>query len=186
MARFTVLPVVLCSFLVAGCFSSVVPAGSTSVGVEPFLNDGVVKKKEGIHGPEAEGMLNILTENRTLFRARFETLTADSQPAEVVKAFRGYVAELEKLDAKPCPVEFRATWTRYLKAWRELNNTLGRLPNAYEDVEFLDALQYLFRGNTDKGRKLGGDVMAAVKQVNKSHQQVYAAADNYGIEKSRE
>lgn len=185
MTRFFAWPAVVCCFLIAGCNPSPTvgpPPGS----IEPFLITGAVKKKDGIHGPEAEGMLTILTENRTLFRSRFETLKADSQPTEVVKAFQVYVTELEKLDAKPCPVEFRGTWLRYLKAWRELNSALGRLPSAYEDVEFLDALQHLFRGNTEKGRKLGGDVMAAVKTVNKTHQQVYAAAQNYGIETSGE
>lgn len=182
MVRIYSWPVLAGCFLIAGCFSASPQAGPTPGSVEPFLVDGVAKKKDGIHGPEAEAMLTLLNENRTQFRARFETLKADSQPSEVVKAFQGYVVDLEKLPTKDCPVEFRASWLRYLKAWKELNTTLGRLPNAYEDVEFLDALQYLFRGNTEKGKKLGGDVMAAVKSVNKTHQQIYAAANNYGIE----
>ena len=184
MTRFYAWPVVCCCFLIAGCFSPP-PSGLAPGSIEPFLNDGVAQKKDGIHGPEAEGMLTLLSENRTAFRARFESFTADSQPAEVVKAFQGYVAELEKLDVKPCPIEFRAAWNRYLKSWKELNGMLGRLPNAYEDVEFLDALQYLFRGNAEKGKKLGGDVMMAVKNVNRAHQQIYAAAQNYGIEIER-
>ena len=62
---------------------------------------------------------------------------------------------------------------------------VGRLPDAYEDTEFTDALTGLFKSDPNRGKSLGGDMVDAVKAITKSHDELYRSAEGYGLEVDR-
>ena len=156
-----------------------------AVGIQPFLKDRNAKKK--VDSPataEQDAILRVLDENKTHFKSGFESINADSQPTAVTKMFGTYLDKIDKIDLKNCPLEFRGAWSRYVKAWKALHAKMGRLPDDYEDVTFMDALQSLFRNETEKGKLLGGDVMQAVKQVTTTYAALFSALSVYQIDVS--
>lgn len=156
-----------------------------AVGIQPFLKDRNVKKKvDSTVTAEQDAILRVLDENKTHFKSGFEFITTESQPTAVTKMFGTYLDKIDKIDLKNCPLEFRGAWSRYVKAWKALHTKIGRLPDAYEDVTFMDALQSTFRNETEKGKVLGGDVMQAVKQVVTTYAELFSALSVYQIDVS--
>ena len=167
----------------AGCSGSSDEKVPTVAAVQPFVAEKTVRPKaDASPTPEQAAIAAVLEVNKTEFNARFEGLAAEATPADVKKLFAGYVEAVEKQETAGCPIAFRAAWTRHLKDWKTLTTSIGRLPNAYEGVEFLDMVQALFQGSSEKGKPLGADVVNGVKAVLKSLADVHTAAERAGME----
>ncbi len=148
----------------------------------PLLTEKTVHAKgNGPSTPEQDAILNVLQADRDQFKAGYDALRADSQPSALCKMIAKYQEHLEKTEAAGCPSQFRSARDRHAAAWQQLHDALSRLPDAYEGGEFMDALQALFHNSPVRGRSLGGDVIAAVEQVNGTYDEVYASAAGYGL-----
>ncbi len=156
---------------------------TTVAALAPFVVERSVRPK-GDATPTAEqaAIQSLLASNRSEFNARFETLTAEATPSAVTKVLTGYVEAVDRLDLAGCPLGVRSAFKRQVKDWKALAAALGRLPNAYDDVEFMDMLQSLFQNASDRGKPLGADVGNAVKAINKSLGELHAAAEKAGME----
>lgn len=165
----------------AGCESSE-DAAPEPVGLKPLLKDRPARKKDDTPATvEQEAVLRVLEANREQFKAQYATLVADSQPTHVTKAFGAYLDGADKIDTKHSPLEFKAAWNRHLKAWKAFHAALGTLPDMYEDVEFMEMMMGLFNGSQEKAKPLGGDVVAAARKLITSQNQLYTAAEGYGV-----
>jgi hypothetical protein len=170
-----------------GCgygFNPTKPAAATDRPVEaPLPSRAAQKRADGTPDQEAiQAALDLLkTKNAELFGR----LKADAQPS----AYKALAAEMGAAvkghDLGVAPAEFKAVWERHRKAWKQLHGILAKLPDAYEDTEFSDAIGGLFKGDPTRGRSLGGDMVDAVKAVTKSHDDLYRSAENYGLEVER-
>jgi len=151
--------------------------------VAPFVVERAVRPKgDATPTGEQAAVQALLAANRTEFNTRFEALTAEATPSDVTKTLAGYVAAMEQQPVAGCPVPVRAAFGRHLKDWKALAAALGRLPNAYEGVEFLDMMQSLFVNSSERGKPLGADVANAVRAVNKSLGELHAATEKAGME----
>lgn len=180
------LPTLVCAAALLGASAGCSGSGEDKSGVaavKPFLVEKLVRPKaDATPTAEQAAIQGLMEANRAEFNTRFETLTAESTPADVKKAFAGYCEAVEKHDVAGCPLQFRAAFTRHLKDWKALTAALGRLPNAYEGVEFMDMLQALFQNASERGKPLGADVVNGVKAVAKSLADLHAAAERAGME----
>lgn len=173
------LPAVALLVPAAGCFKK----AEASRAVAPFLPTKTVKPKgTGPSTPEQDALIRVLDADKAAIKAGFDTLAVDSQPSAFVKMMDGFDGHFDKTDTAGCPTEFKAARTRYAKGWGRLRAVLEKFPDAYEDVEFMDAMGALFRNDRAKGRKLGGEVMDAVQALNGAYAEVYTSAEGYGIE----
>ncbi len=151
-------------------------------GLRPLLKDRPARKKgDGPATLEQEAILRVLEASREEFKTQCATLAADSQPTQVTKAFGAYLDAADKIDTKPSPLEFKAAWNRHLKAWRAFHAAVGTLPDMFEDVEFMEMMTALFHGSQDKAKPLGGDVTAAARKLVASQNQLFTAAEGYGV-----
>ena len=149
----------------------------------PFVVERSVRPKgDATPTSEQAAIQSLLGANRAEFNTRFETLTAEATPLQVTKVLNGYVEAVEKLDVSGCPLGVRAAFKRQVKDWKALTAALRSLPNAYDDVEFMEMLQSLFQNASERGKPLGADVGNAVKAVNKSLGELHAAAEKAGME----
>lgn len=139
-------------------------------------------KGNGPVTPEQDAVLRVLEWDKEAFKAGFDSLQVDSQPSAFVKMMAEFDDRFHKADLACCPAEFRAARSRYIKSWEKLRAVLGKFPDAYEDVEFMDAIGALFRHDRAKGRKLGGEVMDAVEQLHAAYAEMYTSAEGYGID----
>lgn len=173
------------SLSVVGCSKPAPPPANPKAAKPWFDEKKHHRKGEGPSTPQQDAILKVLDEDRQHFKTGFETLQADSQPSNVSKMIADYLSHRDQADLAPCPSEFVAAHQRHTKAWRQLQTALARLPDAYEGLEFMDALFGLFHGDSTKGRPLGGDVIQAVKKINQAFAEEYTAAEVYGIETDR-
>lgn len=171
-------------FGVLGCGSGS-EDGPTVARVEPFVKERSARPRSDSPTPEQAAVQRLLDAKNAEFRTRFETLVAESRPADVKAMLKGFHEATEKLDVAGCPVPVRATWTKHLKAWKDLTSAIGRLPDTYEGVEFMDTLHSLFRGNAEKGKPLGGDVVAGVQNVLKTTSELHTAVEQAGLSMSK-
>ena len=165
-----------------GCDRFQASAGGQT-GPSALLPDKTAKRKsDGSSTPGQEAIVRVLETDKEQFTAGYNTLQTSSQPSEVGKFIGSYVAHLEQSDAGGCPFEFREARKRHAQAWALLKTVIERHPDAYDDVEFMDSLGHLFRGEKTRGRKLGGDVIDAVARVIETHGELYKLAEGYGVE----
>jgi hypothetical protein len=115
----------------------------------------------------------------------YDGLKADAQPSTVKQIAGDVAAAMKGHDLGVAPGEFKTVWERHRKAWKALHTAVSRLPDAYEGTEFTDALTGLFKNDPTRGRSLGGDMVDAVRAVAKSHEDLYASAENYGLQIER-
>ena len=156
---------------------------STVAALAPFVVERSVRPKGDATATAEQAAIQALLEaNRAEFNGRFAGLTAEATPADVTKTLAGYAAAMEQQPLAGCPLPVRAVFGRHVKDWKALTSALGRLPNAYEGVEFLDMLQALFQSASERGKPLGADVVNAVRAVTKSLGELHAAAEKAGME----
>ena len=167
---------------VAGC-SDTAEEKSGVAALTPFVVERSVRPKGDATATTEQAAIQVLLEaNRTEFNSHFASLTAEATPADVTKALAGYVAAMEQQPLAGCPLPVRAAYGRHLKDWKALTAALGRLPNAYEGVEFLDMLQSLFQNASERGKPLGADVVNGVRAVSRSLADLHAATEKAGME----
>ena len=70
---------------------------------------------------------------------------------------------------------------KYKAATPPLVKALGRLPDHFPGTEFHDALAGLFRNKTDDGKKLGGEVVKAVKDYTDALAKLQDAAGQFAV-----
>jgi hypothetical protein len=169
-------------FVAVGCERFQASAGNQNGPVGWLPNKTAKRKADGTGTPGQESIARVLEADKERFNAGFASLPADAQPSVVGKFIGGYVEHLEKFDTTGCPYEVRAARERHAKAWTLLKTTIERHPDAYDDVDFMDQLGCLFRKDKIKGRKLGGDVVEAVSRVSETFDEIYKAAEGYGVE----
>lgn len=150
---------------------------------EPLLlPKNAQKRPDSQSTPDQDAVLRVLEELKTASKTGFDGLRIDAQPSAVTKMAQAVVGTMDKTDLGGCPTEFLHAFQKHHKAWKGFVAAVGRLPDgAYEDVEFMDSLYGLFRNDPHRGKVLGGDVVAAVKKVNVSYNELYAVAEGYGI-----
>ncbi len=166
----------------AGC-SEPVEDKSGVAALTPFVAERTVRPKGDAAATAEQAAIQALMEaNRSEFNSRFAALTAEATPADVTKTLAGYAAAMEQQPLAGCPLPVRAAFGRHLKDWKALAAALGRLPNAYEGVEFLDMLQALFQSASERGKPLGADVVNGVRAVTKSLTELHAATEKAGLE----
>ena len=178
------LLVVLPLVAAVGCGYGFNPGRSTAPGkrpVEPLLQSKGAQKKADA-GPAQEAMLAALDALKATSKQQFDLLKADAQPSGVRQLAADMVAALKAHDLGAAPEDFKLAWGRHRKAWQALQSAVGHLPDAYEGIDFTDALLGLFKDDPNRGKSLGGDVVEAVKAVTKSHADLYAAAEAHGLE----
>ena len=149
--------------------------------VDPLLAHKATKKK-GDGSPEQEAVVAALEAVKGKSKELFDGLKADAQPSAVRRLAADLAAVMKGLDLGAAPSEFKAVWNRHRKAWLGLQAAVARLPDAYEDTEFTDALTGLFKSDPSRGKSLGGDMVEAVRAVTKSHAELYTAAEAVGLE----
>lgn len=172
------LVVVAALLPVAGCDFG----GDSEEKTPPLLKEKTVSKKgNGPTTSEQDAIMRVLDANKEQFKGGFTGMRAQSQPSAVKKMLAPYLMHLAQADMNGCPDEFKSAHTRHAKAWHQFDIALGRLPDAYNNTEFMDSLYALFAGNKTKGRALGGDIIAAVDRVMTTEAEVYTAATNYGL-----
>ena len=177
---FAVLPLVA----LAGCGYGFNPDRSTAPGkrsVEPLLQPKAAQKRSD-GTPDQEAIQTALDFLKAKTKEGFDALKADSQPSGVKRLADDMGGAMKGFDLGVAPTEFKAVWDRHRKAWKTLQAVVGRLPDAYEETEFVDALTGLFKGDPTRGRSLGGDVVTAVKEITKTHAELYTSAEGYGLE----
>lgn len=180
------LPTLVCATALFGALAGCSGSGDDKpsvAAVKPFVTEKLVRpKSDATPTAEQAAIQTFMEANRAEFNTRFEALTAEATPADVKKAFAGYAEAMAKQEVAGCPLQFRAAFAQHLKDWKALTAALGRLPNAYEGVEFMDMLQSLFQSGSDRGKPLGADVVNGVKAVTKSLADLHAAAERAGME----
>lgn len=140
------------------------------------------KKSDSPSTPEQDAVLRVLEELKTATKTGFDGLRIDAQPSVVTKMAQTVVGTMEKTDMSGCPTEFQHAFQKHQKAWKGFVTAVGRLPDgAYPDVEFMDSLYGLFKNDPQRGKVLGGDVVAAVRKVNASYNELFTVAEGYGI-----
>lgn len=165
---------------VVGCgfFSS----GKDSDRPAPWFAERRFERRESNSStPEQDAIIRVLDGNQEHLTTAFAALARTSQPSAVAVLAREYADHISAGDLAGCPAEFRAAVGRHAQAWKQLAATLARFPDAYEGSEFMTNLGFLFHGDEARGRSLGGDLIAAVGQVNHTYGEQFTAAEGYGI-----
>lgn len=174
------LPVVA----VVGCgygFNPGRSASAASRSIEPLLSaPAIVMKPDARPDQQAIGAALDALQSRS--RELYGPLKADAQPS----AFRQLAGDMAKFlkdhDLGAAPSEFKSAWNRHQKGWKTLQAATARLPDAYEQSDFTDALQGLFKEDPNRGKSLGGDMVDAVKAITKSHTEMFNLAETSGLE----
>lgn len=178
------LIVVLPLLTAVGCGYGFNPGRATPPGkraVEPLLQSPAAQtKSDGT--PEQAAIQAALDLLKAKYKDGFEGLKADAQPSAVKQLAGDVSAAMRGHDLGVAPGEFKTVWERHRKAWKALHTAVGRLPDAYDGTEFTDALTGLFKNDPNRGKSLGGDMVDAVRAVAKSHDDLYASAEDYGLE----
>jgi len=165
-----------------GCLKGKAQASTTRSVTAPLASKSAKAKGNAPVTPEQEAVLRVLAWDKEAIKSGFDSLEVDTQPSAFVKMLLAMEVRFNKADLSLCPTEFKAARGRYIRSWVQLRQALSKFPDAYEDVEFMDAIGGLFRGDRAKGRKLGGEAIDAVEALNGAYAEVYTSAEGYGIE----
>ena len=181
------LPVLLVAAILpaGGCKKkvSVAPAPAAAVAPTAVRAEKTFRKKAGgPTTPEQDAVYRALDDDREHFRQVTDGLRSDAQPSQLAQGLERYHDHLMKTDLGTAPAEFRAAFGRYRTAVGGLHKALARLPDHFEEAAFLQAYFDLARGDSNRSKRLGGDVVKAVRDLNAALAEVYAAAEGYGIE----
>ncbi len=143
-------------------------------------NKAAQKRADGT--PEQEAVHAALDVHKAKAKELNDALKAEAQPSDIKRLCGDLATTMKGHDLGPAPVEFKTAWKKHWRSWQSLQAAVARLPDAYTDTEFTDALAGLFKSDPNRGRSLGGDVVEAVAVVIKSHGDLYAAAEAAGLE----
>jgi len=188
MLRF--LPVVFAAALAGGCQFPQFGAPKTKdssprsdAGLRP--ERGFRKKPNAPVTPEQMTVFAFLDDDKQRFQAATAGLTKKSKPSAITVALAKYAEQLDA-DKTALPADFAAELTAYRDAYRALPKVIGRLPDgSAEGTVVYDALAALFRGDTDKGKALGGDAADAVRATRDAAAKLYEMAGPYSLDVDR-
>jgi hypothetical protein len=154
--------------------------------IKPLLRDRTAKVRDDAE-PRADqtAALAALEVTRADGKKLSDSLTIESKPTDLKKALEVYLEALEKCDVTASPAEFRTAWKKYVKANRELTESIRRQPDTFEDIEFMTNILALFSNQAEKGKTLGGDITASIRAVVRAHNELYAAAEKGSLEVSK-
>jgi hypothetical protein len=127
-----------------------------------------------------QAILRVLGQDQQLAKKR-KTLPPKSTPTQIAWGVGQYCDELDRLDMSDCPADFRVAYTQHIRAWREAESAIQRLPDSFLQGVLMGAMNSILRGETDGGQsRLEGELKHALERVRMTWEEVERVGAKYG------
>jgi hypothetical protein len=150
--------------------------------VKSYFRIRAVTAPEGLEPNTAQAAaISAVEKQQKEWLAQIATLTTESKPKDFCKAMKAYADSLDQIDISAAHSAFRLAWGKYVKAVKAVHASVVPVPDTFEEGEFMTQVEAAFKGNAEKAKGLGGDVLQAAKNMNKHDGELYAAAEKCGL-----
>ncbi|MGL6075910.1 MAG: hypothetical protein ACRC8S_17270 [Fimbriiglobus sp.] len=180
------LPILALGWVV-GCGSSTPEVVEDDTAkVKPYFRVRTISAAEGTEPNAAQAALLAAVEKQQKgWQDQLATLTTESKPKEFCKAMKGYCDLLDQIDISAAPSAFRIAWGKYVKAVKAVHASVVPVPDTFEEGDFMTQIEAAFKGNGEKAKGLGGDVVQATRNMSKTDGELYTAAEKCGLAVSK-